>query len=88
MIIDVHSHFWEYRPFQLYHSLMLGQEYGVWDKVLFGTDYPFTTVNASLVSLRGLNAMLEGTSLPRLNEAAIERLIYRDSLPLQNQAGA
>ena len=26
-----------YRPFQLYHSLMLVQEYGVWDKVLFGT---------------------------------------------------
>ncbi|MEO8498906.1 MAG: amidohydrolase family protein, partial [Planctomycetota bacterium] len=33
-----------YRPFQLYNSLMLVQEYGVWDKVLFGTDYPFTTV--------------------------------------------
>jgi predicted TIM-barrel fold metal-dependent hydrolase len=29
-----------YRPFQLYHSLMLVQEYGIWDKVLFGTDYP------------------------------------------------
>ena len=29
-----------YRPFQLYHSLMLVQEYGVWDKVLFGSDYP------------------------------------------------
>ena len=26
---------------------MLVQEYGVWDKVLFGTDYPFTTVNAT-----------------------------------------
>ena len=37
-----------YRPFQLYHSLMLVQEYGVWDKVLFGTDYPFTTVTASI----------------------------------------
>ena len=31
-----------YRPFQLYHSLMLVQEYGVWDKVLLGSDYPFT----------------------------------------------
>ena len=27
-----------YRPFQLYHSLMLVQEYGVWDKVLFGSE--------------------------------------------------
>jgi predicted TIM-barrel fold metal-dependent hydrolase len=71
-----------YRPFQLYHSLMLVQEYGVWDKVLFGTDYPFTDVQATLAGLRGLNAMLEGTRLPRLDEAAIERLIQRDSLPL------
>jgi hypothetical protein len=39
-------------------------------------------VQATLDGLRGLNQMLNGTSLPRLNEAAIERLIYRDSLPL------
>ncbi|MGE0758015.1 MAG: amidohydrolase family protein [Pirellulaceae bacterium] len=71
-----------YRPFQLYHSLMLVQEYGVWDKVLFGTDYPFTTVRATLDGLRGLNHMVEGTQLPRLDMAAVERLIERDSLAL------
>jgi predicted TIM-barrel fold metal-dependent hydrolase len=71
-----------YRPFQLYHSLMLVQEYGVWDKVLFGTDYPFTNVDATLAGLRGLNRMLEGTNLPRLDAEAIERMIYRDSLAL------
>src|SRR5437870_967566 len=61
-----------YRPFQLYHSLMLVQEYGVWDKVLFGSDYPFTTVTASVEGLRKLNAMLDGTALPRMSESAIE----------------
>jgi hypothetical protein len=71
-----------YRPFQLFHSLMLVQEYGVWDKVLFGTDYPFTTVNGTIEGLRGLNRMVEGTPLPRLNEQAIETLIYRDSLTI------
>ena len=71
-----------YRPFQLYHSLMLVQEYGVWDKVLFGSDYPFTTVTATIDGLRKLNGMLDGTALPRLNEGAIERLICRDSLKL------
>lgn len=71
-----------YRPFQFYHSLMLVQEYGIWDKVLFGTDYPFTTVNATLDGLRKLNDMLAGTALPRLSHEAIERLIHRDSLPL------
>lgn len=71
-----------YRPFQFYHSLMLVQEYGIWDKVLFGTDYPFTTVNATLDGLRKLNDMLAGSALPRLSHEAIERLIHRDSLPL------
>ena len=69
-----------YRPWQFYNSLMLVQEYGVWDKVLFGTDYPFTTVDATLAGLRGLNRMLDGTALPRLNEEEIERMIYRDAL--------
>jgi predicted TIM-barrel fold metal-dependent hydrolase len=71
-----------YRPWQFYNSLMLVQEYGIWDKILFGTDYPFTNVAATLAGLRSLNQMLAGTSLPRLSEEAIERMIYRDSLPL------
>ena len=67
-----------FRPFQLYQSLMLVQEYDVWDKLLFGTDYPFATVNGSLAGLRGLNQMLEGTALPRLNNEEMEKMIYRD----------
>ncbi|PQO38144.1 amidohydrolase family protein [Blastopirellula marina] len=75
-----------YRPFQLYQSLMLVQEYGVWNKVLFGTDYPFTTVNDSLAGLRALNQQVAGTSLPKLDETKLEEMIYRDSLPLLNLA--
>ena len=71
-----------YRPFQLYHSLMLLQEYGVWHKLLFGSDYPFTTVDASLAGMRNLNAMLEGTALPRLDMDAMEQMFERDSLAL------
>jgi uncharacterized protein len=71
-----------YRPWQLYNSLMLAQEYGVWHKLLFGTDFPFTTVNASIAGIRGLNDMLEGTKLPRLDAAQIEAMIHRDSLSL------
>jgi predicted TIM-barrel fold metal-dependent hydrolase len=76
-----------YRPFQFYHSLMLVQEYGVWDKVLFGTDYPFTTVNATLDGLRKMNRMLDGTALPRLDEKKIEAMIARDSLALLGLSG-
>jgi predicted TIM-barrel fold metal-dependent hydrolase len=71
-----------YRPLQLYHSLMLAQEYGVWHKLLFGTDYPFTTVNGTIDGLYALNKMLEGTKLPRLDEKQIEAMIHRDSMKL------
>lgn len=71
-----------YRPFQLYQSLMLVQEYGVWHKLLFGSDYPFTTVNASLDGMRKLNDMLDGTKLPRLREDKMEEMFFRDTLQL------
>jgi predicted TIM-barrel fold metal-dependent hydrolase len=71
-----------YRPFQLYHSLMLVQEYGVWNKLLFGSDYPFTTVDKSIEGLRNLNEQLAGTKLPRLDHTEIEALIHRDSLTI------
>ncbi len=71
-----------YRPWQLYNSLMLVQEYGVWNKLLFGSDYPFTTVNESVDGLRNLNSQLEGTALPRLNEDEIEKLIHRDAFEI------
>jgi predicted TIM-barrel fold metal-dependent hydrolase len=76
-----------YRPWQLYHSLMLAQEYGVWPKLLFGTDYPFTTVDASIAGLHALNDMLEGTKLPRLDATQIDAMIHRDSLRLLGLEG-
>jgi predicted TIM-barrel fold metal-dependent hydrolase len=71
-----------YRPFQCYQTLILVQEYGIWSKVLFGTDYPFTTLDASIDGLYGLNRMLDGTALPRLDEAQIQACVERDALDL------
>jgi uncharacterized protein len=61
---------------------MLVQEYGVWSKVLFGTDYPFTTVTATLDGMRKINDMLEGTALPRLDMDKMEQMFERDTLNL------
>lgn len=71
-----------YRPFQLYHSLMLLQEYRAWSKLLFGSDYPFATVDASVAGMRNLNNMLEGTSLPRLDMEQMEKMFARNSFEL------
>jgi hypothetical protein len=58
------------------------QEYGVWNKLLFGSDYPFTTVDASISGLRALNKMVARSALPRLDKEQIEAMIDRDSLSL------
>ena len=69
-----------YRPWQFYNALISAKEYGVLDKILFGSDYPFTTPEASITALRNFNNMVQGTQLPRLDESDIDRLIESPSL--------
>ncbi len=69
-----------YRPWQLFHSLMLVHEYNVWDKILFGTDYPVTTVAETVAGLRSLaQVRIDRFSLP---SEQIDRLIHRNALEL------
>lgn len=69
-----------YRPWQFYNGLILAKEYGVLDKLLFGSDYPFTTPEASMEALRNINQITEGTALPRLTDLEIENLIHSPTL--------
>lgn len=71
-----------YRPFQLWHSLRLAQDYGVWHKLLFGSDYPFTTVNESITGLRAVAAVPGIPGLDPLDRDEVEGVIHRDALPL------
>jgi predicted TIM-barrel fold metal-dependent hydrolase len=71
-----------YRPWQFYNALVMAKEYGVLDRLLFGSDYPFTTPTSTIEALRDLNRMVEGTNLPRIPEAGIEAMINRDTLDL------
>lgn len=67
-----------YRPWQLFHSLMLVQEYGVWDKLIFGTDFPFTTVDETVEGLTRLCAVeIGGFSLCA---DRVQNLIHHDPL--------
>jgi uncharacterized protein len=69
-----------YRPWQLFHSLMLVHEYNVWDKLLLGTDFPVTTVAETIAGLRSLaDVKVDRFSLPA---EQIEALIHRDTLAL------
>jgi hypothetical protein len=67
------------RPWQFYNAMMNVIEYGVPHKVLFGSDYPFFTTSQTIESFRNINALTEGTKLPRIPEEAIEAILYRDT---------
>jgi predicted TIM-barrel fold metal-dependent hydrolase len=70
------------RPLQLYLALASAVQYNVADKIFFGSDYPFTTVEASLAGLRSVNRVVEGTGFPRIPDEVIEGIIHRNTLEL------
>jgi uncharacterized protein len=86
VLIRKHPHLYSdisalhYRPWQFYNALIMAKEYGVLNKLLFGSDYPFTTPEAQMDGLRNINHFAEGTNLPRLTGDEIESLIFSPTL--------
>jgi predicted TIM-barrel fold metal-dependent hydrolase len=71
-----------YRPWQFYNSMRLAVEYQADSKILFGSDFPFTTTGDSLAGLRNINAVVAQSGLPRIPDEVIEGVIHRDALSL------
>lgn len=70
-----------YRPFQLYCSLTLCKEYGVLSKLLFGTDFPVTTIGETVEGLRRIVDFADRLPFPSVTRGDIDALIERDVLP-------
>jgi predicted TIM-barrel fold metal-dependent hydrolase len=73
-----------YRPWQLFNSLMLAQEYRVTSKLLFGTDYPFTRPDETVERLREIMRFRLGPGLPALDPDWMEAVFARDTAALLN----
>ena len=69
-----------YRPWQFYNALIIAKEYGVMQKLLFGSDFPFTNPDATMDALYNFNKMTEGTNLPKLSVEEIHNLIHSPTL--------
>jgi hypothetical protein len=69
------------RPFDGYLALVNAIEWGVTDKLLFGSDLPLWTPAAAQQGLRELAGRF-GAPFPAIDEAVIEGIIGRDSLSL------
>ncbi|MFW6599604.1 amidohydrolase family protein [Propionibacteriaceae bacterium Y2011] len=67
------------RPFDAFHALVRSQEWGVTDKLLFGSDYPFWTPAEAAAGLREIASMTAGT-LPGVNPDTVESMLAGDPL--------
>lgn len=69
-----------YRPWQFYNALISAKEYGVFNKLLFGSDFPFTNPDATIEALCNFNQMAVGTHMPKLSQEEIQSLIHSPTL--------
>lgn len=75
---DISANF--YRPWSQYNALRAATEWGVLDKLLFGSDFPAATPQETIDGTRRVNSVIIGTGLPPVPEDKIEEMIHRDSL--------
>jgi len=70
------------RPWGHYNAMRMATEWGVLDKLLFGSDYPASTPQETMEKLLAVNSVIGGTALPPVPDDKIEEIIHRDSLAL------
>jgi predicted TIM-barrel fold metal-dependent hydrolase len=70
------------RPWQAYNALVTAYQYGVMDKLLFGSDFPYTKASDCIEALYSLNQIAQGTNLPLVPREALRGIVERDALAL------
>jgi len=70
------------RPWQAFNTLVNAYQYGVIEKLLFSSDFPYTTTSDCIESLYSLNQMVQGTNLPLVPRDQLRGIVERDSVAL------
>lgn len=68
------------RPWQLYNALQHAASFGVMDKLLFASGFPYDTPEKAIESLYSVNAFSKGTNLPAISRPLLRGIVERDSL--------
>jgi hypothetical protein len=53
-------------------------EYGVEHKILPGSDFPSATLDNVITGLRNVNAIVEGTRLPKIPVEVLDSILYEN----------
>lgn len=70
------------RPWQAYNALVSAHQHGVIDKLLFGSDFPYTSAPECIEALYSINQIAQGTNLPVIPREALRGIVERDTLAL------
>jgi predicted TIM-barrel fold metal-dependent hydrolase len=70
------------RPWQAYNALVSVYQHGVIDKLLFGSDFPYTSATECIEALYSINQLAQGTNLPVVPREALRGIVERDALDL------
>ena len=70
------------RSWQAYNALISAYQHGVIDKMLFGSDFPYTNASDCIEALYSINQLAQGTNLPVVPREALRGIVERDALAL------
>jgi predicted TIM-barrel fold metal-dependent hydrolase len=70
------------RPWVAYDALVRAHQFNVIDKLLFGSDFPFTTAGECIGTLYSINQMAMGTNMPTVPRESLRGIVERDAISL------
>jgi len=70
------------RPWQAYNALVAAYESQSIEKLLFGSDFPYTSITECIEALYSINQLAQGTNLPVVPREALRGIVERDTLGL------
>ncbi|HQY88580.1 MAG TPA: amidohydrolase family protein [Tepidisphaeraceae bacterium] len=70
------------RQWPAYNALVAAFQYGVIDKLLFGSDFPYSDPADCIENLYSINQLVQGTNLPLVPREALRGILERDALDL------
>lgn len=70
------------RPWVVYDALVRAYQFQVIDKLLFGSDFPFTTAGECIETIYSINQTTMGTNMPPIPRECLRGIVERDVLSL------
>jgi len=71
-----------HQPWQAYQALLSAYQFGVMDKLLFGSGFPHAIASQCIEALYSINHLCQGTNLPTIPREHLRGIVERNALEL------